>query len=94
MDFWKIMCGNWKMSKHDRIKIITDGQQQKLTFLGIPTETFLQQVNEANGQIIPYDGFYIPELADKVDISTHYVMWINQRLRVGILNAVTVLNWK
>ncbi|VDI47312.1 Hypothetical predicted protein [Mytilus galloprovincialis] len=38
----------------------------------------LNKVNEINGQIIPYNHFYIPELRDKVDIRADYVNWIQQ----------------
>ncbi|CAH1793710.1 unnamed protein product, partial [Owenia fusiformis] len=39
----------------------------------------LNTVNDNNGQIVPYDRFYIPELVDKVHIRQDYINWIQQR---------------
>ena len=39
----------------------------------------LNNVNEQNGQIIPYNSFYISELKDKVDIKSDYLSWVQQQ---------------
>ena len=46
----------------------------------------LNNVNEQNGQIIPYNSFYISELKDKVDIKSDYLSWVQQQnpVRYGI----------
>ena len=46
----------------------------------------LNKVNEINGQIIPYNHFYIPELRDKVDIRADYVNWVQQS---KLINSVS-----
>lgn len=38
----------------------------------------LNNVNDYNGQIIPYDNFYIPEVTDIVDIRKDYVNWVHR----------------
>ncbi|BFZ17845.1 hypothetical protein BsWGS_20882 [Bradybaena similaris] len=46
----------------------------------------LNQVNEANNQIIPYHKFYVPELKDKVNIRADYISWVQRthnRSQVG-----------
>lgn len=37
----------------------------------------LNNVNDYNGQIIPYDNFYIPEVTDIVDIRKDYFNWVH-----------------
>lgn len=38
----------------------------------------LNNVNDFNGQIIPYDNFYIPEVTEIVDIRKDYVNWVHR----------------
>ena len=50
----------------------------------------LNHVNEQNGQIIPYNHFYIPELRDKVDIRTDYVNWVQQLKMMNSVSYITI----
>ncbi|CAC5368392.1 HERC4 [Mytilus coruscus] len=52
----------------------------------------LNKVNELNGQIIPYNHFYIPELRDKVDIRADYVNWVQQSRLINSVSIVKVNN--
>ncbi len=38
----------------------------------------LVKVNLAQGEIVPHESFYIPELREKVDIRSDYIHWLQQ----------------
>ncbi|ESP04646.1 hypothetical protein LOTGIDRAFT_223779 [Lottia gigantea] len=44
----------------------------------ITSFTFLYNVNEQNGQIIPYHQFYISILKNKVNVKVDYVSWVQR----------------
>ncbi|XP_063047735.1 probable E3 ubiquitin-protein ligase HERC4 isoform X1 [Engraulis encrasicolus] len=57
------------------LKVLTCFLHHSLKLLGL-----LHAVNEAAGQIIQYDKFYIHELDELIDIRNDYVNWIQQQV--------------
>ncbi len=58
---------------------MTDLQKNLVTKRTLQENLYVCQVNEENGQIIPYDDFYMAGLSEKVDIPTHYVRWTSRQ---------------
>ena len=50
----------------------------------------LNNINEQNGQMIPYHKFYIPDLKDRVNLRGDYVSWV-QFQSLGFDQGVSLL---
>ncbi|XP_060594475.1 probable E3 ubiquitin-protein ligase HERC4 isoform X2 [Ruditapes philippinarum] len=54
----------------------------KALFISLEVLKKLNNVNEQNGQIIPYNKFYINDLKDKVNLKGDYVNWVQTQSHV------------
>ncbi|XP_062375181.1 probable E3 ubiquitin-protein ligase HERC4 [Sardina pilchardus] len=62
------------------LKMLTCFLHHSLKLLGL-----LHAVNEAAGQIIQYDKFYIHELDELIDIRNDYINWIQQQVFAALM---------
>ncbi|XP_061191320.1 probable E3 ubiquitin-protein ligase HERC4 [Saccostrea echinata] len=70
---WILRLPNLNASSHMEMVIRLECLKSSLGVL-----KKLNSVNDANGQIIPYDNFYISEVAEKIDIRKDYVNWVHR----------------
>ena len=54
----------------------------KALYISLEVLKKLNNVNEQNGQIIPYNKFYINDLKDKVNLKGDYVHWVQTQSSV------------
>lgn len=50
-------------------------------FISLEVMKKLNNVNEQNSQIIPYNKFYINDLKDRVNLKGDYVQWVQQQVQ-------------
>jgi len=50
-------------------------------YLSLELMKKLSVVNEASNWIVPYQKFYVPLIAEKVNLRDDYVTWLKEQLR-------------
>lgn len=57
------------------------GTRYQALYISLEVLKKLNSVNENNGQIVPYNKFYVNDLKDKVNLKGDYVQWVQQQVQ-------------